>query len=528
MYDCSDILSTDTVFDDDDEPVEGDDFNEDQIQFNRTEHHTFSNHHASPDAAFDMQSPISTTADYRHPMNNAISNDNSIKYHHNQLRPNIANGLGFVYPSTSSQQIEENALSSSMGHSSIISNGIPISSRQAIRIAPNTPATTYKSPLASAPSPYSPPIFFSLPSPPQFSQMHQPFYPNQHHILSGGPSSPSQHLINSPNSFNKLSPSGSDHDGFPSNYHYQHHQHEEIRSPILETSREAYLDENEFSHMHLMQDTRFIRNGTPQPLPSRRQFHQFGSHPEHIQRHQSYHYPLNYDDYTNASLLTSHHQSNNGVLPANGSGELSPGSPSSPNSSSSIHCANILSKKERNRLAAERCRKKKQDLIATLSRENKLLHQGNIELTRSNQYLEQRLDYLINILISMDPSKVGLLKDLQPKGRPASKGGNNGGGGLYMDGGASAANIPGSPAFAYNSVGLFNNSDIAGLDGDGNRNFSSPLLTPNIHTQSSISSSGIYSISSHSVSPVDNQVDGIHDIMGSSSSMVMPASLEPN
>jgi hypothetical protein len=59
-----------------------------------------------------------------------------------------------------------------------------------------------------------------------------------------------------------------------------------------------------------------------------------------------------------------------------------------------------LDKKERNRLAAERCRKKKAELIHQLSLENQLLRHENADLAKVNLLLEQKLDYLISILAS--------------------------------------------------------------------------------------------------------------------------------
>jgi hypothetical protein len=57
-----------------------------------------------------------------------------------------------------------------------------------------------------------------------------------------------------------------------------------------------------------------------------------------------------------------------------------------------------MTKKERNRLAAERCRKKKQELIGSLSTENQQLQQEILELKKVNQVLEQKLDYLISVM----------------------------------------------------------------------------------------------------------------------------------
>jgi hypothetical protein len=68
--------------------------------------------------------------------------------------------------------------------------------------------------------------------------------------------------------------------------------------------------------------------------------------------------------------------------------------------SSSQSSLQPLDKKERNRLAAERCRKKKAELIHQLSLENQLLRYDNTDLAKANLLLEQKLDYLISILAS--------------------------------------------------------------------------------------------------------------------------------
>ena len=71
---------------------------------------------------------------------------------------------------------------------------------------------------------------------------------------------------------------------------------------------------------------------------------------------------------------------------------------SSPSMSPTLDGLANMSKKERNRLAAERCRKKKQELITVLSSENQALKQENFEMIKVNQVLEQKLDYLINVM----------------------------------------------------------------------------------------------------------------------------------
>jgi len=57
-----------------------------------------------------------------------------------------------------------------------------------------------------------------------------------------------------------------------------------------------------------------------------------------------------------------------------------------------------LTRKERNRQAAERSRRKKKDLISTLSHENQLLRQESMELARINRLQEQKLSYLLKLL----------------------------------------------------------------------------------------------------------------------------------
>jgi len=81
-----------------------------------------------------------------------------------------------------------------------------------------------------------------------------------------------------------------------------------------------------------------------------------------------------------------------------GAGAFSPALGISPNYSPTMDASCLssdrnLDKRERNRLAAERCRKKKADLINQLTIENHVLRQENI-------MIEQKLDYLINIMAS--------------------------------------------------------------------------------------------------------------------------------
>lgn len=59
-----------------------------------------------------------------------------------------------------------------------------------------------------------------------------------------------------------------------------------------------------------------------------------------------------------------------------------------------------IDKKERNRLAAERCRRKKADTIQQLTIENHILRQENGELIKINLVLEQKLEYLVGIMAS--------------------------------------------------------------------------------------------------------------------------------
>lgn len=72
----------------------------------------------------------------------------------------------------------------------------------------------------------------------------------------------------------------------------------------------------------------------------------------------------------------------------------------SPSLSLSPSDANQLAKREKNRLAAERCRRKKQELIGSLSSENQQLQQEILELRKVNQVLEQKLDYLLSVMAS--------------------------------------------------------------------------------------------------------------------------------
>ena len=78
---------------------------------------------------------------------------------------------------------------------------------------------------------------------------------------------------------------------------------------------------------------------------------------------------------------------------------LTPAS-ASPNpslSGSLTESSDNISKRERNRLAAERCRRKKQENVDQLSVENQSLRQERDELKRINQLLEQKSDYLFKI-----------------------------------------------------------------------------------------------------------------------------------
>lgn len=69
--------------------------------------------------------------------------------------------------------------------------------------------------------------------------------------------------------------------------------------------------------------------------------------------------------------------------------------PSSPSlSSSGLH---ELSKKERNRLAAERCRRRKQDLIEKLSKENQDLRKQNNLLIRAFGNMKRQVDLLTSL-----------------------------------------------------------------------------------------------------------------------------------
>lgn len=71
---------------------------------------------------------------------------------------------------------------------------------------------------------------------------------------------------------------------------------------------------------------------------------------------------------------------------------------STPSPNLSPSDASQLAKREKNRLAAERCRRKKQELIGSLSSENQQLQQEIFELRKVNQVLEQKLDYLISVM----------------------------------------------------------------------------------------------------------------------------------
>jgi len=107
------------------------------------------------------------------------------------------------------------------------------------------------------------------------------------------------------------------------------------------------------------------------------------------------------------STTSSHKEPDNDSLLSRSPSLFSLGSPA-PAFTGSIS-AQPLTKRDRDGIAAEKCRKKKQELITTLTLENEALQLKKIELEKSNQALEQRLDYLINVMasygISIPPNK---------------------------------------------------------------------------------------------------------------------------
>ncbi|KGG51221.1 hypothetical protein DI09_40p70 [Mitosporidium daphniae] len=395
MYSCSDILSTETVFDEEEEPFEGEEYFDDYVPTNADEDQSSISSHRSLHNFSPAESSLA--ASMTKTGHEAQSIASSIDLNHTLPFSGNSNGLGFVY-SSSSAGTED--------------NGIPIANgRRMANVGPNGAF------MATSPSPSSPPVFFSLPSPSQFSQVHQQFFdqPQNHHHLLRVFSSPSQNDFATDEAQNFGSPplpsqyeasqipNFGRNRGGPDAYHipYPQHLHEEDHYKEDDSS---YVDEPEADprHLHVHSDINFHRADSVRRSHSHIPYEGAYSIPSSYRHHHMYPSSPHFEEY---------YSSNSGHNSSNGNGTTS--APSSPTMSGTAPTQNAPSKKERNRLAAERCRKKKQDLISSLSRENKLLYQGNIELTRANHYLEQKLDYLINMLISMDPTQGVLLQDIR-------------------------------------------------------------------------------------------------------------------
>ena len=461
MYSCSDILSTDTVFGEEDEPFEGDEYFEEDALSNADENESsISPKQSVPNLSSTESSSISSREGHKtHFLGSSTDSHKTSSF---QGGPGNSNGLGFVYPSSSIGSKEDHGGAT----------GIPIThNRRAGHIAPNGML------MATSPSASSPPVFFSLPSPSQFSQVHQQFFDQSHdrcHPLrtlssssqGGNFSSEAQYLgsMSPPAQYDgsQLANLGRGRGGdFPHSARQSHTYDEDY---YQEGSPDLEEGDADSRHLQTSSDTGFHRRDNVHRLPPNLS-HENPYMPSPMYHH---HHQLSprFDEYYPGS--------GHGLSNAMGNGGTS--APSSP-STSPFPAQNALSKKERNRLAAERCRKKKQDLIASLSRENKLLHQGNIELTRANHYLEQKLDYLINILISMDPTQVVLLKDIHKKASASTN--------FYMDSNISQSsfspsigitNSPG-PKYSHSSWSAFSGSSDQMGNKLGNAPVS-PLMMP--------------------------------------------------